>query len=69
MIIKNKGERMMERKRIAILFGGCSSEYEVSLQSAYAVITHMDLERYEVILIGIDKTGDGICFRESAQTF
>lgn len=47
----------MKRKRIAILFGGCSSEYEVSLQSAYAVITHMDMEKYEVVLIGIDKMG------------
>ena len=26
------------RKTIAILFGGCSSEYEVSLQSAAAVL-------------------------------
>ncbi|MCI8300330.1 MAG: D-alanine--D-serine ligase VanG [Lachnospiraceae bacterium] len=47
----------MRRKRIAVLFGGCSSEYEVSLQSAYAVAEHMDVEKYEVILIGIDKTG------------
>lgn len=47
----------MERKKIAILFGGCSSEYEVSLQSAYAVMTHIDQEKYEIILIGIDKTG------------
>ncbi len=46
-----------KKKKIAILFGGCSSEYEVSLQSAYAVITHMDLEKYEAILIGIDQKG------------
>lgn len=45
------------RKRIAVLFGGCSSEYEVSLQSAYAVITHMDTRKYEPILIGIARTG------------
>ena len=45
------------RKKIAILFGGCSSEYEVSLQSAYAVITHMDIRRYEPILIGITRDG------------
>lgn len=30
------------RKQIAILFGGCSPEYSVSLQSAYSVITHID---------------------------
>ena len=46
-----------DRKKIAILFGGCSSEYEVSLQSAYAVITHIDAEEYEPILIGIARTG------------
>ena len=45
------------RKKIAVLFGGCSSEYEVSLQSAYAVITHMDVARYEPVLIGIDREG------------
>ena len=47
----------MKRKKIAIIFGGCSSEYEVSLQSAYAVITHIDQEKYEMVLIGIDQTG------------
>ena len=26
-----------KKKRIAVLFGGCSTEYEVSLQSAHAV--------------------------------
>ena len=46
-----------DRKRVAILFGGCSSEYEVSLQSAHAVITHIDREAYELILIGIAKDG------------
>ena len=30
------------RKTIAILFGGCSSEYEVSLQSAAAVLDAVD---------------------------
>lgn len=45
------------RKKIAILFGGCSSEYEVSLQSSYAVITHIDTEKYEPVRIGITRTG------------
>lgn len=34
------------RKKIAVIFGGCSPEYSVSLQSAYAVISHMDTEVY-----------------------
>ena len=52
----------MKRLKIAVLFGGCSPEYGVSLQSAYAVISHMDQEKYEPILIGITKEGDWYCF-------
>lgn len=50
------------RKKIAIIFGGCSPEYEVSLQSAYAVISHIDKEKYTPILIGITKQGNWFCF-------
>ncbi|MCI9006972.1 MAG: D-alanine--D-serine ligase VanG [Lachnospiraceae bacterium] len=53
----------MEKKRAAVLFGGCSSEYEVSLQSAYGVINHIDRKRYEVVLIGLhQKTGQWFWF-------
>jgi D-alanine---D-serine ligase len=47
----------MRRKKIAVLFGGYSSEYPVSLQSAYAIISNIDVRRYETILIGITKEG------------
>lgn len=53
---------MKEKKNIAIIFGGCSPEYGVSLQSAYAVISHMDQEKYIPILIGITKEGDWYLF-------
>ena len=46
------------KKRIAILFGGCSPEYSVSLQSAYSVITHLNREKYIPVLIGISNAGD-----------
>ncbi len=46
------------KKNVAVLFGGCSTEYEVSLQSAHAVITHMDKNLYTPILIGITKKGE-----------
>ena len=45
----------MERLRILVLFGGCSSEHEVSLQSAHGVLTHMDPERYCPIPVGITR--------------
>lgn len=44
-----------EKKKIGILFGGCSTEYEVSLQSAFSVIQHIDRNRYTPVLIGLEK--------------
>nr|WP_294490910.1 D-alanine--D-serine ligase VanG [uncultured Mediterraneibacter sp.] len=44
-----------EKKRIAVLFGGCSTEYEVSLQSAHAVIENINTDLYERVMIGISK--------------
>lgn len=43
--------------RIAILFGGRSGEHEVSLSSANSVVNALDKSKYEVVLIGIDKSG------------
>lgn len=45
-------------KQVAILFGGCSPEFSVSLQSAYSVITHIDRKKYTPVLIGISNAGD-----------
>ena len=47
----------MSRLKIAVLFGGCSPEYEVSLHSAYSVITHMDSAKYECVMLGITPSG------------
>lgn len=43
--------------RVGIIFGGRSSEYEVSLTSAMSVIRYLDKEKYEVIPIGITREG------------
>ena len=51
------------KRRIAVLFGGASSEYEVSLQSAYAVLTHIDAKKYEILPIGIAKNGAWYLYR------
>lgn len=45
------------KKVIGILFGGCSSEYEVSLQSAAAILRAADTCRFEMIPIGITRQG------------
>ncbi|MFZ2187383.1 MAG: D-alanine--D-alanine ligase [Candidatus Moraniibacteriota bacterium] len=49
---------MHEKKiNVGILFGGKSTEHEVSLQSAKNIFTAIDKEKYNPILIGIDKSG------------
>ena len=53
----------VNRKKVAVLFGGCSSEYSVSLQSAHAVMTHMDTEKYELIPVGITQSGEWLLYR------
>jgi len=48
---------MSKKIRVGILFGGRSAEHEVSLQSAKNIIDAIDTNKYEVVLIGIDKKG------------
>ena len=48
---------MNGRARIAILFGGCSEEHDVSVKSAIEVAASIDPQKYEPIYIGITKTG------------
>ncbi|WP_232698068.1 D-alanine--D-serine ligase VanG [Brevibacillus daliensis] len=47
----------MKKITVAILFGGCSSEYEVSLKSMSSVLENIDQDKYHVILIGITREG------------
>jgi len=66
--ITEKGDaHFMEKKKVAVLFGGHSPEHEISLQSAHAVITHMDEARYEPIPIGITREGEWFHFTGSTD--
>ncbi len=57
-VVKSSTIGLMTKKiRVGILFGGKSAEHEVSLQSAKNVVDAIDKDKYEVSLIGIDKTG------------
>ena len=51
------------RKTIMVLFGGCSSEHGVSLQSAQAVLEHLDRGRYQPLMVGITRDGQWLCWR------
>lgn len=48
----------MRKTRVCVLFGGKSEEYEVSLRSAYTVLRAIDIERFEIIKIGITRQGE-----------
>ena len=50
-------------KKVAILFGGKSSEYEVSLTSAMGAYANIDKNRYDVSLIGITRDGRFYLYR------
>ena len=47
----------MEKKKLGVIFGGMSTENEVSVMSAKSVLNNLDKEKYEVYPIYIDKDG------------
>ncbi len=46
-----------QKIRVGVLFGGKSGEHEVSLTSAQNVMAAMDKSKYEIVPIGITKSG------------
>lgn len=44
-------------KNLLVIFGGCSSEYAVSLRSCASVLRNIDSSKYNVITLGITKDG------------
>ena len=48
---------MSKKITIGLISGGTSGEHEVSLISAYNIQAALDREKYDVLLIGIDKNG------------
>ena len=48
----------MQKKKIAVIFGGNSTEYEVSLQSASAVFENINTNKFDIIPIVIKRSGE-----------
>lgn len=46
----------MQNKKIAVIFGGYSTEYEVSLQSAYSVFQNINTDKFDILPIGITRS-------------
>ena len=47
----------VERLRVLVLFGGRSAEHEISCLSAANVLDALDLDRYDVVRVGITREG------------
>lgn len=48
---------MSSKQKIALIFGGVSTEHEVSIVSARSVASALDADLYEPVYVGIDKHG------------
>ncbi|MEC0371763.1 D-alanine--D-serine ligase VanG [Paenibacillus chibensis] len=55
------------KKTVAVLFGGCSTEYGVSLKSAASVIDYLDESQYELVQIGITREGTWLRYGGNAD--
>lgn len=55
--LKLSVKRMDKKLKIAIIFGGRSGEHEVSLNSAKSVLAALDMDKYDVLQIGITHEG------------
>ena len=50
------------KKSVLVLFGGRSSEHDVSLKSVTTILNNMDKEKYEVHPVGITKEGKWLLY-------
>lgn len=54
-------------KNVLILFGGVSSEHEVSCVSASSVIENIPRDKYAVYMLGITKSGEWLLYEGNAD--
>lgn len=57
----------MDKIKLAVVFGGKSSEYPVSLHSTASLLRQIHKERYDIITIGISKAGDWYLYHGSVD--
>ncbi len=64
--ISYEDKNAVKKTRVIILFGGRSAEHEISILSARNVLGALDRDRFEPVLVGIDRAGRW--HRESERT-
>jgi D-alanine-D-alanine ligase len=58
-----------EKTRIALVFGGRSSEHSISCATAGGVLGAIDRERYEVVPVGVTRDGAFVLERDDPEAF
>lgn len=58
---------MMNKITVAILFGGASSEHDVSCISAKGIVSNIDKEKYNIVMLGITKGGEWYLFDDDIE--
>lgn len=58
----------MNKIKLAIVFGGKSSEYSISLHSVTAIINNVPRDKFDVTLIGITEEGRWLCYDGDAES-
>ncbi len=55
------------RPRVAVVFGGSSSEHAISCLTAGSVLAAIDRDRYDVIAVGITRSGRWVVVPDELQ--
>ena len=57
----------MEKLKVGVIFGGASSEHNVSKVSGSAVISNLNKEKYDILPIYIDEKGDWYIYEKNVN--
>lgn len=57
----------MAKTKVCVIFGGVSSEHEISLMSAKSIIDNIPTDKYDVVKVGITKKGRWLFFPGSTD--
>ena len=52
---------------LAVIFGGASSEHDISCISAKGIVSNIDYDKYNVVLLGITKDGRWFIFNDNIE--
>ena len=59
----------MEKIKLAVIFGGISTEHDVSIVSGTSIIRNLDRQKYDIYPLYIDKQGNWYTYKESEKIY